>query len=149
MEKEHKADVTVGEKVDTIVHEIEAAQGQKVTHEGVLERVFSHLEKEPSLTVPVIESLARIPNPDTAQLLISMMEKLQEKWVVKSIKRTLYKLRQKGVRWEQRPPEDKPILRPPKPAEPQGYLGAMDSTGSRIIVIARSQPLRGLLVVFS
>jgi len=148
-EKEHKADVTVGEKVDKIVHEIETAQGQKVAHEEVLKRVFSHLEKEPSLTVPLIESLARIPNSDTAQLLISMMEKMQEKWVIKSIKRTLYKLKQKGVRWEERPTEDRPILRPPKPAEPQGYLGAIDSTGSRIIVIARSQPLRGLLVVFS
>jgi hypothetical protein len=78
-----------------------------------------------------------------------MMAGAKEKLVIKSIKRTIYKLRQKGVRWEEKPPKDEPILRAPKPAEPKGYLGAIDSTGSRIIVIARAKPLRGLFVVFS
>ena len=147
--KRDKVGLISGEKVDQIVHEIETAQGQKVTPEEVLKRTSSYLEKEPSLTIPLIEALARIPNPETAQLLTMMMDKAEEKQVIKSMKRTLYKLRQKGVQWEERPPKDKPILRPPKPAEPEGYLGAIDSTGSRIIVIARSQPLRGLFVVFS
>lgn len=148
-QKEHKVDLIAGGKADHIVHEIETAQSQKVTPEEVLKRVSSHLEKYPSLTVPLIEALVRIPNPETAQLLTGMMAKAEEKWVIKSIKRTLYKLRQKGVRWGEKPPEDKPILSPPKPAEPEGYLGAIDSTGNRIIVIARARPLGGLLVVSS
>jgi len=147
--KGHKVDLISGERVDHIVHQIETAQGQKVTPEEVLKRISSYLEKEPSLTIPLIEALARIPNPETAQLLIRMMDKAEEKQVIKSIKRTLYRLRQKGVQWEERPPKDKPILRPPKPAGTEGYLGAIDSIGSRIIVIARSRPLRGLFVVFS
>ena len=147
--KGHKVDLISGERVDHIVHEIETAQGQKVTLEEVLKRISSYLEKEPSLTIPLIEALARIPNPETAQLLIRMMDKAEEKQVIKSIKRTLYRLRQKDVQWEERPPKDKPILRPPKPVGPEGYLGAIDSIGSRIIVIARSRPLRGLFVVFS
>ena len=147
--KQHKVDSISREKVDNIVHEIETAQSQKVTPEEVIKRVSSYLEQEPALTIPLIEALSRVPNPETAQLLTGMMANIKEKWAIKSIKRTLYKLRQKGVRWEEKSPKDESILRPPKPAEPEGYLGAIDSTGSRIIVIARSRPARGLLVVFS
>jgi hypothetical protein len=149
MGKEDKIDSTVAEKVDEILHEIEAAQAQKVTPEEVLARISPYLKREPSLTIALIEAMARIHNNETAQLLIEMMDRAEEKWVVKCIKRTLYKLRQKGVKWEQRPSKDGPVLRPVKPPEPQGYLGAMDSTGSRVIVIARPQPLKGLFVVFS
>ena len=147
--KGHKVDSISREKVDQIVHEIETAQNQKATPEEVLKNVSSYIEKDSSLTIPLIEALSRIPNTETAQLLTGMMAKAEEKPVTKSIKRTLYKLRQKGVRWEEKRPKDEPILRPPKPAEPEGYLGAIDSTGSRIIVIARSRPGRGLLAIFS
>jgi hypothetical protein len=148
-ETKHGAHLSAGEKVDEIVHMVETAQVEKVSPEEVLRRISAYLEKEPSVTVPLIEALARLPNTETAQLLTGMMDKMEEKWVLKSIKRSLYKLRQKGVRWEEKPPEDSSVLRAPKPAEPQGYLGAIDATGSRIIVIARPQPPRGLLVVFS
>ncbi|MBA7628935.1 hypothetical protein ES703_36432 [subsurface metagenome] len=147
--KEHKVDLISGEKVDQIVHEIKTAHSRKVTPEEVLKMISSYLEKEPSLTIPLIEALVRIPNPETAQLLTEMMASTKEKLAIKSIKRALYKLRQKGVRWEEKPPKDEPILRAPKPAEPEGYLNAFDSRGSRIIVIARAKPLRGLLVVVS
>ena len=147
--KEYKVDSSKGEKVDQIVREIETAQSQKVTHEEILKNTSEYLKQEPCLTIHVIEALARIPSPETALLLIGMMAKEEEKSVIKSIKRTLYKLRQKGVRWEEKPSKDEPILTAPKPEPPKGYLGAIDSTGSRIIVTARSQPLRGLLVVFS
>jgi hypothetical protein len=144
-----KVDALSGEKIDRILHEIEAAQGQKVTPEDLLNRVSSYLEEESLLTIPLIEALARVPNAQTAQLLSAMIAKTDDKTTIKSIKRTLYKLRQRGVRWEEKSSKDKPVLRPPKPAEPEGYLGAIDSTGSRIIVIAKPQPLRGLLVVFA
>ncbi len=138
-----------GERVEEIVGEIERAQGNDVAPGEVLARISPYLKKEPSLTVPLIEAMARIPNPETAQLLIEMMGRAEEKWVIKCIKRTLYKLRQKGVRWEERSSRGEPVLRPPRPPEPQGYLGAKDAGGSRIIVIARPQPLRGLFVVLS
>ena len=147
--KRYNADLISGEKVDQIVREIETAQGEKVTPEEIFKKVSSYLKNEPSLTIPLIEALANIPNPETAQLLTRMMGKSEEKQVSKSIKRTLYRLRQKGIQWEEKPSKDRPILRAPKLAEPEGYLGAIDSAGSRIIVIARPRPLRGLFVVFS
>lgn len=148
-QKGNKVDSIIVEKVDQIVHEIETAQSQKAPLDEVLKIISSHLKQELSLTIPVIESLSRIPSPETAQLLIDMREKTEEKQVTKSIKRTLYKLRQKGVMWEEKPSKDEPVLRPVKPEGPTGYLGAIDSTGSRIIVLAKPQPSIGLFVVFS
>lgn len=147
--KRYNADLISGEKVDQIVREIETAQGEKVTPEEIFKKVSSYLKNEPSLTIPLIEALASIPSPETAQLLTKMMGKAEEKLVSKSIKRTLYRLRQKGIQWEEKPSKDRPVLSAPKLAEPEGYLGAIDSTGSRIIVIARPRPFRGLFMVFS
>jgi hypothetical protein len=144
-----KLDAHSAEKVDQILSEIETAQGQDTTNQELLQNISSHLEKEPSLTIPLIEALARIPKPSTAQLLQQMIAEVEDKAVAKSIKRTLYKLRQRGVIWEEKPTKDKPILRPPKHTEAQGYLGAIDSMGSRIILAAKPQPLRGFLTVFS
>ena len=147
--KEHTFDSKCGEKAEQIIHEIETAQSQNLTAEEILTKISEYLKEEPCLTIHVIKSLARIPTPETAQLLIGMMAEADEKQVIKSIKRTLYKLKQKGVKWEEKTQNKTPILKPPKPAEPKGYLGSIDTTGSRIIVIGKPQPLRGLLVIFS
>jgi hypothetical protein len=147
--KGRKLDARSVEKVDQIVNEIETAQGQKTTNQELLQKISFHLEKEPSLTIPLIEALARIPTPSTAQLLTQMIAEADDKAVAKSIKRALYKLRQRGVIWEEKPTRDKQNLRPPKHPESQGYLGAIDSMGNRIILAAKPQPLRGLLTVFS
>jgi hypothetical protein len=147
--KGRKLDAHSAEKVNQILSEIETAQGRDTTNQELLQNISSHLEKEPSLTIPLIEALTRIPTPSTAQLLQQMIAEVEDKAVVKSIKRTLYKLRQRGVIWEEKPTRDKPILPPPKHPEAQGYLGAIDSMGNRIILAAKPQPLRGFLTVFS
>jgi hypothetical protein len=147
--KGRKLDAHSAEKVDQILDEIETAQGRDTTNQELLQNISSHLEKEPSLTIPLIEALARIPTPSTAQLLQQMIAEADDKAVAKSIKRALYKLRQRGVIWEEKPTKDKPILQPIKHPEAQGYLGAIDSMGSRIILAAKPQPLRGFLTVFS
>lgn len=137
------------DKLDQILAEIKNAQSQGVPPSEALKKATSYLKDEPYLTIHLIEALVRIPNPETAQLLAVMMAESEEKQVIKAIKRTLYKLRQKGVRWEGKPPDEKPVFTPPKPAEPEGYLSPIDSTGSRIIVLARPMPQKGQLVVFS
>ncbi len=147
--KGKKLDAFPREQVDQILNEIEIAQSQNTTNQGLLQKIFARLEKEPSLTIPLVEGLVRIPMPLTAQLLTEMLAKTEDKTVAKAVKRALYKLRQRGVIWEESTPRDKPILRPVEHVQAQGYLGAIDSTGSRILLAAKPQPLRGLLTVFS
>jgi hypothetical protein len=148
-QKEHPVDSECGKKAEQIIREIETAQNQKLTVEETLTKITEYLTQEPCLTIHVIDSLVKIPTPETVQLLLGIMDKMDEKQVIKSIKRTLYKLKQKGVKWEEKVQKKTPILKPLKPDEPKGYLGSIDATGSRIIVIGKPQPLRGLLVIFS
>jgi len=148
-QKKHPVDSECGKKAEQIIQEIETAQSQKLSADDILVKINEYLRQEPCLTIHVIDSLVKIPTPETAQLLVGMMEKMDEKQVIKSIKRTLYKLKQKGVKWEEKAQKKADILKPPKPDEPKGYLGSIDATGSRIIVIGKPQPLRGLLVIFS
>jgi hypothetical protein len=147
--KELIPDPALEDKLDQILAEIKAAQSQVVPPDEVLKKATSYLKDEPYLTIHLIDALIRIPNPETAQLLMAMMAESEEKQVIKAIKRTLYKLRQKGVRWEEKSTDKKPVFTPPKPAEPEGYLSSIDSAGSRIIVLARPVPMKGLLAVFS
>jgi hypothetical protein len=148
-QKEHPVDSECGKKAKQIIREIETAQNQKLSAEETLAKITEYLTQEPCLTIHVIDSLVKIPTPETVQLLLGIMDKMDEKQVIKSIKRTLYKLKQKGVKWEEKVQKKTPILKPLKPDEPKGYLGSIDATGSRIIVIGKPQPLRGLLVIFS
>jgi len=147
--KELTSDQAVRDRLDQILAEITAAQDQGVPTQEVLKKTSFNPEEEPSLALPLIDALARVPSPDTAQILLQILGEAGDKDLIKAIKRALYKLRQKGVRWEEKTTDKKPALTPPKPPEPEGYLSAIDSTGSRIIVLARPVPQRGLVVVFS
>jgi len=147
-EKEPPLDPAVEDRLDQILNEITTAQGLEVPPHEILKQTSFDLKENPSLVIPLIDAMAGMPSPDTAQLLLEMMGETREKKVIKAIKRSLYKLRQKGARWEEKTTDTKPAFAPPKPAEPEGYLSAIDSSGSRILILARSVPMRGLMVVF-
>jgi hypothetical protein len=147
--KDDEAAPTLDGKVRTILQEVEVAQAQEVEPEEILRRISFYLNAEPALAIPVIDALAGVPNSQTAQLLEEMKVALQDKRAIKAIKRTLYRFRQKGVQWEEKISRERPILRPPQPGAPLGYVGALDSTGSRVIIVARPRPHGGTRVYFS
>jgi len=147
--KGKEAGENLSKKIHEIIQEVRAAQAEGTTPEEILHRISFYVHDEPSLTIPLIDALAGVPTPQTALLLEEMMTALQDKRGIKAIKKTLYRLRQKGVQWEHKGSRERPVLRSPQHGAPQGYMGAMDSTGSRIIVIARPRPHGGTRVYFS
>jgi hypothetical protein len=142
-------DPALSGKVKEIFHEVAAAQAREVKPEEILKRISSYVTDEPALVFPLIDALGEIPTAQTAQLLEAMMAVLQDKKAVKGIKRILYRFKQKGLEWERKTSPERPILRPPHAGAPQGYVGAQDSTGSRVIVIARPRPQGGVRIYFS
>jgi hypothetical protein len=146
--KANEADAPVRKKIQEILHEVEAAQASDVKPQEILQRISFYLQQEASLVIPLIDALVRLPTSQTALLVEEMMTVLKDKGARKAIKRTLYRLSQKGVAWEKRIFPEKPILRPAPPRAPQGYVGAMDSSGSRVIVIARPLHRGGARVYF-
>jgi hypothetical protein len=146
--KSNEADAPLRKKIQEILYEVEAAQASDVKPQEILQRISFYLQQEASLAVPLIDALVRLPTSQTARLLEEMMPVLKEKEALKAIKRGLYRLRQKGVMWEKTISPEKPILRPAHPGAPQGYVGAMDSSGSRVIIIARPLHRGGARVYF-
>jgi hypothetical protein len=144
-----EADANVNKKVPEIIQEVRAAQAAGSTPQEILHRISFYVKENPSLIIPLIDGLAALPTPQTALLLEGMMTALQDKRAIKAIKRTLYRFRHKGVQWEERPSPERSVLRPPEQGAPQGYMGAMDATGSRIIVVARPRPHGGMRTYFS
>lgn len=148
-EQDNEVDVHVREQVRAFLQEVETAQAEGATPEEILHRISFYVKGNPALTIPLIDGLTEVPTPQTALLLEAMMTALQDKRAVKAVKKALYRLRQKGVQWERQSSHEQPILRPLQPEAPQGYMGAMDATGNRILVIARPRPQGGVRVYFS
>jgi hypothetical protein len=147
--KANEADAPVGKKIKEILHEVEAAQASDVKPQEILQRISFYLQQETSLAIPLIDALVNLPTSQTALLLEEMTGMFKDKGALKAVKRVLYRLRQKGVAWQKKVPPEKPILRPAQPGAPQGYVGAMDSSGSRVIVIVRPIHRGGTRVYFS
>ena len=142
-------DPALSGKVNEILQEVVAAQAREVKPEEILKGISSSLEGKPALATMLIDALGEIPSAQTAQLLEEMIAVLQDKKPIKAIKRILYRFKQKGLEWERKAAPERPILRPPQAGVPQGYMGAPDSTGSRVIIIARPRPHGGARVYFS
>jgi hypothetical protein len=147
--KDNEADAQLNKKVHEILQEVEADQARDVKPMEILQRISSYLKHETFLTIPLIDALAKLPTPQTAFLLEELMAIVHDKKALKAAKKTLYRLRQKGVQWEGKPSHEQPVLRPLQPEAPQGYVGAMDSMGSRVIMIARPQPRGGARLYFN
>jgi hypothetical protein len=148
-ERENETDALVRKKIREILREVEVAQRGEVKPQEILQRISFYLQQEASLAIPLIDALVKLPTSQTALLLEEMMIMLKDKWALKAIKRALYRLRQKGVAWGKRTAPEKPILRPAQTEAPEGYVGAMDSSGSRVIVIVRPLHRGGTRVYFS
>ncbi|MCJ7663338.1 MAG: hypothetical protein MUO24_03760, partial [Desulfobacterales bacterium] len=148
-EKDNEADAPLRKKIHEILQEVEAAQAGDVKPQEILPRISFYLQQEPSLVIPLIDALAKLPTAQTALLLEEMMAVLKDKGILKAIKRALYRLRQKGIEWERKTSPEKPILHLFQPGASQGYVGAMDSTGSRVIIVARPRAHGGARVYFS
>jgi hypothetical protein len=147
--KDNEADAPLRKKIHEILQEVEAAQARDEKPQEILPRISFYLQQEASLAIPLIDALATLPTAQTALLLEEMMAVLKDKGILKAIKRALYRLRQKGVAWEKKTSPEKPILHLSQPGALQGYVGAMDSTGSRVIIVARPRAHKGARVYFS
>ena len=92
--------------------------------------------------------MARLPAPEAAQLLCEFDQASADKDLKKEIKRSLFKLSQKGVAVPQEPAaEKKPAPLFERENQIEAYMSAVDGGGGRLIWIAKPQPNRGLQVI--
>jgi len=107
-----------------------------------------HLERAPDIIIPILESLVDLPTVSTVQVLRRLLPEQHDKQVQRAAKKTLYKLEQKGIHWEEEP-RGRSVLRRPAQAPLQGYMGPPDGTGSMVVVLVRPRSGAGIRVVFA
>jgi hypothetical protein len=102
--------------------------------------------KNEELDLIIAESLAYLPTSGSADMLSQMVvAETQNKPIKKAIKRSLYRLKERGIIVEDRGAEDSraSILRPPTRIS-EGYLSSIDYLGDRLVWLTQPRVTKGL-----
>ena len=93
----------------------------------------------------IAESLAYLPVSGSAELLNKMASGAQDKSLKKTIRRSLYRLKEKGVTVQDEGSKDSRIVAFQPPARvSEGYLSSIDHSGDRLVWLTRPKIPRGL-----
>ena len=96
----------------------------------------------------VIFSLGKIADPTAVEALGEIERQSADKEIKKEIKRSLFKLGQRGLALPQeKAAEKKPAALFESAAEIEAYMSAVDGAGGRLVWIAKPQPSHGLQVI--
>ena len=136
------------EKTQLLIEKLKADVESEIPEEEILQSFLPFFGKDAEADEKMAEALAGYPHPMSARLLLRMSDVCQHKRVQKTIKRSLYRLRNKGIAVESdSSAEAKSILRPPQPEPPEGFGSGIDFVGQRLLLLAIPQAGRGLIVV--
>jgi hypothetical protein len=96
----------------------------------------------------VIFSLGKIADPTAVEVLLEIERQSIDKEIKKEIKRSLFKLGQRGLALPQeKAAEKRPTALFESASEIEGYMSAVDGGGGRLVWIAKPQPSHGLQVI--
>jgi len=132
------------EKVETLVEQVRTDIQDGKSDEEIFQSLQSLLGKDPNFDGHLAESLTTLSDAKTARILQRMLKISKEKKVQKMIKRSLYRLRSKGISVEEASPKkEASILRPVQVEPPKGMGGGFDSVGQRFLLLVIPHSGRG------
>ncbi len=132
--------------IQTIIDRISLYQRQKEDPQRSLEFITPFLGQSAELDVAIVEGLARIPSRTSAMILMGMKASCRSKPLLKAIKRSLYRLKQRGIPIEDTEERERrtPVIRPLRSDQPKGFLSGIDYLGNRLIILTVPRTPRGL-----
>jgi len=130
--------------VDRLKAEIEDGKPD----EEIFEFLKSFLGKDAETDAQVADALATLAHPGAARLLVRMLAFADSKKLTKTIKRSLYRLKGRGIAVEEIPRDQKEsVFRPPKAEPPRGFGSGIDGLGERFLLLALPRAGRGWAVI--
>ncbi len=111
-------------------------QDQSVT----VAMVQEHIGKNLAADVALAALLGNYPTPEVAQVLVTWEEKASDKELRHEIRRSLYKMSQKGLVAKREAPTPAIFA----PLEPEGYLSPIDGSGDRLLWVVKAKAGKGL-----
>ena len=120
------------ENVRGLIEKVKADIQDGKPDEEIFQSLLPLFGKDRDFDGQLAESLANIPDVKIAKVLQKMLQVCNEKRVRKNIKRSLYRLKSKGIAVEEIPPRrEESILRPLQAEPPKGFGGGFDFLGQR------------------
>ncbi|MGQ9508850.1 MAG: hypothetical protein ACUVTN_05560 [Thermodesulfobacteriota bacterium] len=124
------------EKIQSILNHIRTDFQAGKSTEEVLSTLSSLIGEDLKTAKEVAENLPSIPEIKTAQLLEQMFDLYSEKEVRKAIKRSLYILRSRGIRFEHMiSQKGKSVIKPIRAEDPQAIGSGYNSYGDRFLLL--------------
>jgi len=134
--------------VQTLIHQVKTDMDEGRSEAEMFQSLAPHLKQDTELDRKLSEFLGGLPDTKIAKLLQSLLEISEDKRVRREIKRSLYRLKTKGVVVEELPSDRGTSILRPLPAEhPQGFGGGIDPLGHRFLVLGIPRPGRGLSLI--
>jgi hypothetical protein len=137
------------ENIETLMGKIKTDMTNGKTEEEIFQSLLPWLEKDPQTGGKLAESLVTIPDRLTGRLLHRMLGVTPDKRVRRMIKRSLYRLKSKGVVVEEvSSDKERSILRPLPGEAKEGFASGIDFLGNRVLWLVLPHPGRGLGVTY-
>jgi hypothetical protein len=134
--------------IQTLLEQIKADISNGKSEEEIFQFLLPLLEKDLESAGKLAELMVTIPDRMTGKLLRRMFEVTSDKTVRRIIKRSLYRLKGKGIAVEEMLSDrGRPVLRPLQAEPKEGYASGMDVLGHRFLWLIIPHPGRGLTVM--
>jgi hypothetical protein len=136
------------EDFQTLIENVKADIREGKSDEEIFQSLFPLFGRDPEIDKQMVESLTTIPHVKVAGLLQRMLDVSREKKVRKMVKRSLYRLRSKGIAIEEGSlDKGRSILRPLEAEPPKGFGGGFDFLGQRFLLLVIPHTGRGWTVM--
>ena len=134
--------------IQTIIEKVRADIQQGKSDEEIYQSLFPPFGRDLQWDESLVEGLATLTDEKIANILQRMLETSDGKRLRKMIKRSLYRLKGKGVVVKELPPDrGKSIIHPFQKEPPKGYGTAIDFLGHRLLLLALPHKGRGWTVM--
>ena len=136
------------EELQTLIERIKTDITIGKSDEEIYQYLLPWLEKDPLTGGRLAEFMVTIPDKIVSRLLHRMFELTRDKKVQKIIKRSLYRLKSKGIAVEEiLYNQEGPVLRPLQADPKEGFASGIDFLGHRLLWLVIPHPGRGLTVM--
>ncbi len=135
-------------EVQALLEQIKVDISDGKSEDEIFQSILPLLEKDPPTSAKLAELIVTIPDQRIGKLLHRMFAATQEKKVRKIIKRSLYRLKSKGIAMGEVPSDqERSILRPFQAEPREGFASGVDFLGQRLLWLVIPHPGRGLTVL--
>lgn len=136
------------EDVQDLTEKIKTFIQEGKSEEEISQFLSAFVKRDSWIAEKLAERLAFVPHETAVRILLRMLEGTGEKRIRKTIKRSLYRLKGKGISTEEISLDrGRSILHPVQPEPPEGFGTGIDLLGYRLLLLVISHAGRGMAVM--